>query len=93
MRFTYKKTTTDALSGWTCATTGNKLPAETHSIHDSRTSRTLCTLPDICGGFESGGNRAAWIVRLLNSGRTSADRIPEDASDWITSDLYAHLTK
>jgi hypothetical protein len=88
--FTYRIETTDRLSGWRSATTGERLPEESVVIrHDDR---VLCTMTGECLGFESARNRAAWIVRLLSSGRTTPDRIPTDADRWTTSNLFAHLT-
>lgn len=91
MRFTYRTITTDSPSGWRCATTGRRLPAEILEVRDR--DRVLCRLTgDFCMGYESARNRAAWMVRLLNLGRTTADRVPADAESWTTNSLWNHLT-
>ena len=91
MRFTYRTITTDSPSGWRCATTRRRLPAEILEVRDR--DRVLCTLTgDFCMGYESARNRAAWMVRLLNLGRTTADRVPADAESWTTNSLWNHLT-
>ena len=87
----YRYRTIQGASGrWRCATTGRRLPSESFQIlHEDQ---ILATIPDICAGWESGRNRAAWMVRLLNSGRSTADRVPPDAGSWRTSDLWRHMT-
>ena len=91
MRFTHRTLTTENPSGWRCATTGRRLPAQIVEVRDR--DRVLCTLTgEFCMGYESARNRAEWMVRLLNLGRATADRVPADAESWTTSSLYDHLT-
>lgn len=88
MRYRYR-TIQGAPGRWRCATTGRRLPSESFQILQD--DRILAILPDTCGGMEIGRNRAAWMVRLLNSGRATADRVPPDAGSWRTADLYRHM--
>jgi len=91
VRFTHRTLTTENPSGWRCATTGRRLPAQIVEVRDR--DRVLCTLTgEFCMGYESARNRAEWMVRLLNLGRATADRVPADAESWTTSSLYDHLT-